>query len=270
METEGEAVLPTGLTLESLFSRNGYRAMMGLKRLHPEEYFANRGPAQILQQRSRLLEVRSQDFVCEPDRKEDCDAVLQFAGSFERVNHAQSFRELGEIWEPDFVLLHREKEVEIVGGCVCFPTGWSLEEKHDRALSFAHSSVPGLNSQLGPSMERFFGHLKSADCYQRSNWSLTSSMQMNQRPQDRIPEIKSDCDPTLTFLRVEWQALAMLDDRRVIFGIRVYHLTLESVRLQREAAQLLAENLQTMPEEMLRYKRLAGCRDRIVELMERC
>jgi hypothetical protein len=268
MEPEGEAVLPIGLTLESLFSRNGYRAMMGLKRLQPEEYFGNRGPAQILQLRNRLLETRSQDFVCEPARKEDCDAVLKFAGFFERVSHARTFRELGKIWEPDFVLLHREKSAEIVGGCVCFPTGWSLEEKQDRALSFAHSPVPGLNSQLGPSVERFFDHLKPTDCYQRSNWSLTSSMQMNQRPQDNIPEIKSDCDPTGTFLRVEWQALAWIDSHRVLFGIRIYHLTLESVRRQREAAQLLAENLRTMSGEMLRYKRLAGCRDRVVELMD--
>jgi hypothetical protein len=268
MEIEGEAVLPIGLTLESLFSRNGYRAMMGLKRLQPEEYFGNRGPAQILQIRNRLLERRSRDFVCEPARREDCDAVLKFAGSFERVSHAQTFCELGKIWEPDFVLVQREKSAEIVGGCVCFPTGWSLEEKQDHPLSFAHSPVPGLNPQLGPSVERFFSHLQAPDCYQRSNWSLTSSRQMNQRPQDSIPEIKSDCDPTQTFLRIEWQALASLDDRRVIFGIRIYHLTLETVRRQGEAAQLLAENLRTMSAEMLRYKRLAGCRDRVVELMD--
>jgi hypothetical protein len=269
VETKGEAVLPVAVTLESLFSRNGYRAMMGLKRLQPEEYFGNQGPAQILQQRSGLLERRWQEFVCEPARKEDCDAVLQFAGSFARVRHAQTFRELGSIWEPDFVLLHRQKSAEISGGCVCFPTGWSLEEKQDRALSFVHSAVPGLNSQLGPNVERFFSHLQAQECYQRSNWSLTSSMQMNQRPQDNIPEIKSDCDPAGTFLRVEWQALASIDIHRVLFGIRIYHLTLESVCLHREAAQLLAENLQTMPEEMLRYKRLAGCRDRIVRLLER-
>jgi hypothetical protein len=67
---------------------------------------------------------------------------------------------------------------------------------------------------------------------------------------------------------VEWQALLSIDDTRILFGIRIYHLALESVRRQREAAQLLAENLLTMPEEMLRYKRLARCRDRIVELMK--
>jgi hypothetical protein len=66
---------------------------------------------------------------------------------------------------------------------------------------------------------------------------------------------------------VEWQALVSIDRDRIIFGIRIYHLPLESVRQQRGAAQLLAENLQTMSEPMLRYKRLARCRDRVVDLL---
>ena len=265
MEPDGETVLPIGLTMGGLFSRNGYRPMMALKRLQPEEFFANRGPVTILRERSALLETRPQDYVCEPQTQGDCAAVLQFAGSFSNVNQARTFRELGIAWEPDFVLLRREKSVEVIGGCVCFPTGWSLEEKHGHALSFAHAPVPGLNSQLGPSVERFFIHLKPEECYQRSNWSLTSSGQMNQRPQDNIPEIESNCDPTRTFLRVEWQALTGIDDTRVLFGIRIYHITLESVGRQRE---LLAENLQTMPEDMLRYKRLTRCRNRVVDLLK--
>jgi Protein of unknown function (DUF3445) len=267
MEPAGEIVLPNGLTLEGLFSPNGYRAMMALKRLRPEEYFANRGPIEIVNQRSALLEARPEDFVCEPPRKEDCAAVIKFAGSFAKVNDARTFRELGAAWEPDFVLLHRGKLVEVIGGCVCFPTGWSLQEKQGHPLSFAHAPVPEFNSQLGPSVERFFVHLKPEECYQRSNWSLTGSSQMNQRPRDNIAEIGSNCDPARTFLRVEWQALMLIDPLRVLFGIRIYHLTLESIRGQRGAARLLAENLQTMPEKMLRYKRLSRCRDRIVELL---
>jgi hypothetical protein len=265
MESDGATVLPEGLTLERLFSQNGYRAMMALKRLRPEKYFANDGPVEIVKQRSALLSTHPQDFVCEPPMEEDCAAVVQFAGCFAEVRPAHTFRELGAVWEPDFVLLHRAGEV--IGGCVCFPTGWNLEEKLGHALSFAHAPVPGLNSLLGPSVERFFVHLKAGECYQRSNWSLTGSSQMNQRPQDNIAELGPNCDPARTFLRVEWQALMLIDPSRVIFGIRIYHLTLESVRLQRGAAQLLAENLQTMPEKMLRYKRLNGCRDRIVELL---
>jgi hypothetical protein len=267
MEPAGEAPLPISLSLEGLFSRNGYRAMMALKRLQPEEYFANRGPAEILKQRGVLLDTRPQDFVCEPPTEADCASVIHFAGSFENLNHARSFRELGAVWEPDFVLLRRDKSPKVIGGCVCFPTGWSLEEKQGRALSFAHAPVPKLNSQLGPSVERFFAHLKPEEFYQRSNWSLTSSRQMNQRPQDNIPELGPSCDLTGTFLRVEWQALVSIDQTRVLFAIRIYHLMLATVRRQREAAHLLTENLQSMPEDMLRYKRLTKCRDRIVELL---
>ena len=268
MVPDDETVLPSELTLGSLFSRGGYRTMMALKRLQPENYFANQGPVEVLQQRKALLQGHPQDFVCEPPTERDCVAVIQFAESLAKVNPVRTFRELGAAWEPDFVLLRREKLIEVIGGCVCFPTGWSLEAKHGRPLSFAHAPVPGLNSRLGPSVDRFFVGLKPAECYQRSNWSLTSSRQMNQRPQDNILEIESNCDPTRTFLRLEWQALLSIDETRILFGIRIYHLTLESVRRQREAARLLAENLQTMPEEMLRYKRLARCRDRIVELMK--
>ena len=85
MEPVGETVSAhQSLTLEGLFSRNGYRAMMALKRLQPEEYFANRGPAEILKQRVTLLDTRPQDFVCEPPTEADCAAVIHFAGSFEK------------------------------------------------------------------------------------------------------------------------------------------------------------------------------------------
>lgn len=81
MESSGETVLPRSLTLEGLFSQNGYRAMMALKRLRAEEYFVNSGPVEVIRQRSALLEERWQDFVCEPPTEEDRAAVIQFAGS---------------------------------------------------------------------------------------------------------------------------------------------------------------------------------------------
>ena len=240
---------------------------MALKRLRPDEYFNHHGPREILKQRGRIVGRRPNDFVCEPPTEEDCDAVIRFASNFAKVKPVRTFRELGSLWEPDFVLLYRAARQKIVGGCVCFPTGWTLEEKQSCRLSFAHAPVPGLELQLGPSMERFFVNLKPQECYQRSNWSLTSSRQMNQRPQDGIAELAANCQPDRTFLRVEWQALMSIDPLRDIFGIRIYHLTLETVCHHREAATLLAENLLSMPTEMLEYKRLAKSRDRIVELL---
>ncbi len=263
----GEPELPKSLPLEGLFSRHGYRPTMALKRLRPEEYFNHHGPLEILKHRRALLEGRPYDFVCEPPTEEDCVAVIRFASNFAKLDPVRTFRELGSLWEPDYVLLHRIPWQKIVGGCVCFPTGWTLEEKQNHPLAFAHAPVPGLEAQLGPSIERFFVNLKPQECYQRSNWSLTSSRQMNQRPQDGIAEIGANCQPDRTYLRVEWQALMSIDPLRDLFGIRIYHLTLETVCQHREAANLLAENLLTMPAETLEYKRLAKCRDRIAELL---
>jgi dimethylamine monooxygenase subunit A len=242
---------------------------MALKRLQPEEFFANLQAVDVLKERSALLEARPQDFLCEPANREDTAALIQFAGSWARVRHADTFRELGTIWEPDFVLLRRGKSFEVVGGCVCFPTGWSLTKIQHHPLSIVHEPVPGMNLQLDPKVERFFADLKLEECYQRSNWGLTSSSQKNQHPQDNIAEIASDCDLAETFLRVEWQAIMPIDYFRIIFGIRIYQFTLESVRQQPNAARLLAENVRTMPEAMLRYKRLTRCRDRIVELLSK-
>jgi Protein of unknown function (DUF3445) len=267
MELAGESELPKSLPLEGLFSRHGYRPTMALKRLRPDEYFNRHGPREILRQRGALLDRRPHDFVCEPPTEEDCAAVIRFASNFTQVDPVRTFRELGCLWEPDFVLLCRPARQKIVGGCVCFPTGWTLAEKQNHPLAFVHAPVPGLETQLGPSIERFFVNLKPQECYQRSNWSLTSSRQMNQRPQDGIAELAANCQPDRTFLRVEWQALISIDPLRDIFGIRIYHLTLETVCQHREAATLLAENLLSMPTEMLEYKRLAKSRDRIVELL---
>ena len=266
-EPRGATALPKDLALEGLFSRGGYRARMGLKRLRPEEFFSNFGLADMLKQRTALLEARAQDFLSEPTNSADADALIRFAGSWVQVSHAQTFRQLGEIWEPDFVLLHRGKSTEIMGGCVCFPTGWSLTQKQHSPVSILHAPVPGLNFQLGSAVDRFIADLRLEECYQRTNWGLTSSSQMNQHPRDDVVEIASDCDPAETFLRVEWQALMAFDELRVIFGIRVYHVTLDSIRRAPEAAGMLAENLKTMPAEMLRYKRLIRCRHRILEIL---
>jgi hypothetical protein len=267
MELAGEPELPKSLPLEGLFSRQGYRPTMALKRLRPEEYFNRHGPLEILKQRGELLDSRPDDFVCEPPTDEDYVAVIRLAGNLAKVSPVRTFRELGSLWEPDFVLLDRPAGQKIIGGCVCFPTGWSLPEKQNYPLGFAHAPVPGLEAQLGSSIGQFFVNLKPQECYQRSNWSLTSSRQMNQRPQEGIAEIGANCQPDRTFLRVEWQALMSIDPLRDIFGIRIYHLTLETVCQHREAATLLAENLLTMPTATLEYKRLTKCRDRIVELL---
>jgi Protein of unknown function (DUF3445) len=264
---DSDFLLPKGMTLDGLFSRKGYRPAMALKRLEPKDYFVNGACSEILRRRRELLGGVCEDFVFEPEREEDRTALICFAGMFVPVEGVQTLQELGMVWEPDFVLLNRAESQSTVGGCVCFPTGWSLGEKRKQPVSIVHGPVPGLNAQLGAGIEQFFERLRPGECYQRANWSLTSSTQMSQRPADAIPKIASDCDAATTFLRIEWQALIAIDPSRILFGIRIYSCALDEVRRNGEAAGLLADNLRTMPQEMLRYKRLDECRDRVIGLL---
>jgi hypothetical protein len=263
----GDVGLPAHLNLEGLFSSGGYRLTFGLRRLRPKDFFANQEETEKLQRRDTLISTAPENFICEPDNEDDIQAVLGFAGLW--INHRplKNFCELGKVWEPDFVLLRRFPALEVVGGCVCFPSGWSLPEKQKHPVWFAHQTVPGLNQGFGSKIDRFLTDLKPAECFQRTNWGLTSSRRLDQHPKNRVPEIKPDCDSTDTFLRVEWQALAGIDASRVLFAIRIYQPSLEEVCRDRQAARLLAENLQTMTDSMLEYKRLRRCRDRLVEIL---
>jgi hypothetical protein len=86
-------------------------------------------------------------------------------------------------------------------------------------------------------------------------------------PQNHIPPITSDFDPTQTFLRTEWQALAGLSASRVLFAIRIFQFNLDAIRADRPIASLLASNLATMSEPVLRYKRLDQSRDALVRYL---
>ena len=114
MELAGEPELPKSLPLEGLFSRHGYRPTMALKRLRPDEYFNHHGPREILRERGALLDRRPNDFVCEPPTEEDCVAVIRFASNFAQMDPVRTFRELGSLWEPDFVLLWRPARQKII------------------------------------------------------------------------------------------------------------------------------------------------------------
>jgi hypothetical protein len=147
-----------------------------------------------------------------------------------------------------------------------------------KPLVSAHGIVPGLNPALGTKIAPFIAGLADGRCYQRMNWGLTASDQLDQHPTRQIPKIHlrqgfhfrqgyggqaGGQVKDEVFLRIEWQALTSLTTDLAVFGIRIFHLRLE--QLDERSRGLLKENLRTMPAEMLRYKRIEHCRDWVVE-----
>jgi hypothetical protein len=178
---------------------------------------------------------------------------------------------LGKQWEPDFLLLKpdAEKRIQLLGGCVCFPSSWRLTDKVGHPLEFIHSPVPNLNATLANSINQFLTRLRPGIASLRSNWGLSHSPELNQHPEQNVPRLNSSVGLQDVWLRIENQALVALPaSKGILFGIRLEIHSLETIKSQPIASKGLARALRTMPSEMADYKNLLHSRDRIASLLE--
>jgi hypothetical protein len=253
---------------EKLLSAGEFRFSLGISSVEPVDFFRNLEGEKLLELRQRALDSSSSDYV-QPVRDEAVWAsVRKFVDGLEPGANSVSIEALGRSWEPDFVILDREAPHEVKGGCVCFPSGWSLREKVGKSLFLTHAPVPGLNDDLSANISKLLSRLEIGQFLQRSNWGLTGSEQFDQHPRHEIPAIAASADPQRVYLRIEWQVLTAISVETLLFGIRVFHVPLDELKQSSELASRLAKNLETMPDAVARYKRVAQCRKVVVEYLK--
>jgi hypothetical protein len=251
----------------ALFSSDGFRFSIGITPLRPEMFFANQGNDEILRQRRWLLQERPDLYARSLTRAVDWQTLVTSVRRWEPAVSGEDIISLSAGWEPDFVVLDRNEPNQVLGGCVCFPSGWSLPEKTGKSLFVTHSVVPGLNELLAPKIGQFVSRLDSKRCFHRANWGLTGSHNLDQHPNRQIPAISTATDPASVDLRIEWQALIGLPGDIVLFGIRVFQVPLSRVRATPLLGELLANNLVSMPHPVAEYKRLADCRRHLIDYL---
>jgi hypothetical protein len=179
---------------------------------------------------------------------------------------------LGVSWEPDFLLLKAGPGAapRLVGGSVCFPSSWSLEEKIGRPIATIHGVVPGLNDALGAQIDAFLTKLRPGVAWLRSNWGLSRSAELNQHPARMLARLDGAIRLEEVWLRVENQALVALPRTNgTLFGIRIVMYPLSEIRKDLTLAQRLARALKTMPEPMAVYKGLLTGRDALIGFLQR-
>jgi hypothetical protein len=177
---------------------------------------------------------------------------------------------LGRFWEVDFLLLKSDTsgDIRLVGGCLCFPSHWRLTDKIGKSIEFVHSPVPGLNENLGASIHKFLAGLKPGLAWQRVNWGLSRSPELNQHPDRPLPRLDVDVGVTEVWLRVEEQALVALPESGgILFGIRIVNHPLAKLRSNAVVRAGLSRALATMPESLARYKNLSSARPQILQLL---
>jgi dimethylamine monooxygenase subunit A len=260
-------VMVSRVLTERLFSAGEFRFSLGIGTVEPAEFFRNGEGDQLLELRRRALDSSLSEYL-QPVWDEAVWMALQdFVKGVEPGADTKSIETLGRSWEPDFVILDRVAPHQVRGGCVCFPSGWSLREKIGKSLFLTHAPVPGLNEDLGANISKLLSRIDVGQFFQRTNWGLTRATELDQHPRHKIPAITALVDPRNVYLRIEWQVLTAISATALLFGIRVLHVLAEEVKADPELGSRLATNLETMPDVVARYKRLDQCRETLVKYL---
>jgi|SRR5579859_1844674 len=279
------------MTLDELFPDEDYRFHFRFERGNPRDFFGETNA------HGRLMAERKQWIENSPGRcvvvLPECAPLLEETSEFARqwrrlkqepvpsgdeakdrtasTSTATQCADLGCHWEPDFLLMKLEMagQVRLVGGCVCFPSSWSLEEKIGQPIEVVHGVVPGLNSAIGSQIQGFLAKLRPGVAWLRNNWGLTRSAELNQHPARKLPRLDQTVTVKEVWLRLEHQALIALPlSNGVLFGIRLEVRPFSEVCQDRMLAARFSRALQTMPESMAVYKGLADARDKLIQLLQ--
>ena len=192
------------------------------------------------------------------------------ADAFAALDPLARCRKLGGLWEADFLLMKPDDHgvFRLYGGCLCFPSHWDLGEKLGRPMADIHAPVPGLNEQLGRQIDGFLRRIKPGISWERVNWGLSRTGELNLHPSRRLPRLDSGVTLDEVWLRIEEQSLVALPESGgILFGIRLVIHPLRRVKSDPAARQGMIRALRTMPEPMARYKGIAPARERLIGLL---
>jgi dimethylamine monooxygenase subunit A len=257
----------SGPALTDLFPEGDFRLHLTLRRGEPADFFRVPPEAEsVLAERARWIEENPQRTTALTS--EGVPLLNEFAALATEwgARPVTSIADLGRAFDCDILLLSPDAEGEfrLRGGALCFPTGWALEEKMGRTMDEIHGVVPGLNPALGAPIRQFLSRLKPGVAFQRDNWGLAATNELNLHPARGIPPPQPPVVLDRLWLRVEHQALVALPQSRgVVFGIRIALHRLDHVA-RSAAASGLRRALATMPPELAVYKRIDLIRNDVV------
>ena len=139
----------------------------------------------------------------------------------------------------------------LVGGELCFPNRWVLQEKIGLPVLDIHGPVPTYASQVGAGVDSLIERLADGRIVERSNWSISDT---GDYFEPSTPPPIPDIDPARLLLRVERQTLCRLGDV-VVFSIRTYMESMERFRGRpRDRVESFVQVLDETPTEVRAYK----------------
>lgn len=257
------------LPLTEIFPEEDYRFQLTLRKGNLAEFFQATEPALLSERRAWLERDPGRYAVGTAGAGvllSEFETIIGTGNETAATNAAPSLDltkrliQRGGEWEPDFVLLSNEHAgvFRIRGGVVCFPSWWDLAEKIGLTLDKTHGPVPGLNPSLGPTLSQFLQKLKPGVAYERANWGLAATPDLNLHPALSAPRLGLPFDPERSWVRIEDQILAALPRTGgIVFGIRLRIIPLPRLLDEPPLRAGLHRALATLSEPLAAYKGLS-------------
>jgi hypothetical protein len=157
--------------------------------------------------------------------------------------------------------------VPLVAGQLCFAADWCLDDKLGRSFLAIHDPVPGFSDgRVGRSAALLMQRLRAGAPTGRIGWAFTADGTLNHAPRlaanwrDGAAPIDAANAGARCHLRLERQTFSCLPRTgALLFTIHTYVAPVEAVIAEEpDRARRLAGVVRTMPEEMRRYKGMAG------------
>jgi hypothetical protein len=264
-------------TIDDMFPPGGFAFHMRFRRGDIREFFGNTSnDSPTLNERRKWLDHNAGECAAVlPTGEAILDEVVELAGTLDIPVSSQATPidtciALGRAWEPDLLFLRtvEDSQPDLVGGCVCFPSSWSFEEKVGRPLDAIHTPVPTFNAQFENPVKQFLARMRPGISWERINWGLSRTQELNQHPNRRLPRLDTSIGLNEVWFRVEYQSLVALPRTNgILFGIRLVIEPLSRLCLDAAFATGLSRALATMPDSVATYKGLQTSRQRLIDLL---
>ena len=253
---------------KGLFSDKPFEFRFGARSGSAEEFFSDsKEHEELIAHRHNIIATYPERHVFQESvAKAAVEELAMWAGMISGDCH-----ELALLWQQDFVVFlpdERGKEV-FQAGAVCFPSSWRPEEKVGLPVYAIHSPVPTLNERLGEQIDKFIAGIKPGTAWERVNWGLSRSAELNQHPDCEIPRLEPPFNLDQVWVRREDQVLFRLSKTgALIFGINVLNISVAEVASDKEGRAGLRRSVETMPEEIANYKNLLKSREYLLALLD--
>lgn len=161
-------------------------------------------------------------------------------------------------------LLIVDEQSYLVAGHLCFPSGWSLEEKMGKSFLEMHTPLPNAMDSMLTKAEQLMRRILTGKPLQRSNWGLRLTDQLDLSTKHageyaRLLEQASVMSANeilgKAFLRIEHQTLTRLPiSKCILFTVHTTIERLDKLLDTKEKMGHAYDYLQTVPKEVLEYK----------------